>query len=485
VIAVIAPQGSTVLTENRRWTLAVVFVAICSGLLITSGSGLAQERRVALVIGNSGYQYLPRLTNPASDAQLIASTLKSVGFELIAGKEQVDVNRGSLVHAIREFGAKLASGSVGLFYYAGHGLQVEGVNYLVPVDANVETIADIDFELIDANTILKQMEAANSKLNIMILDACRNNPFGGRDLRDTTAGLAPMRAPRGTLISYATQPGNVAMDGTGRNSPYTTALAEEIPHPGVSLLDVFNEVGLAVDHTTGGKQRPYLSVSPLEGRFYFRGAPPPVNAKLEPQPAPRVPEPVSSPIVSPPDASTRLVVDVQALLQNSAAGRAVRQQIEAKRAEYTKEISGQEEALRRERDALQRQQASLSPESLNQKGRDFQQKVNDLERNVQGKRQALEKSNGDALQKIQEQMLKIIADIAKQRKANLVFQRTDLVLFDQTFDVTDEVLKKLDEQMPTLMVDFVTPVPQSASASPLDLAAPSGPAAPTSKPKKK
>jgi Skp family chaperone for outer membrane proteins len=179
-----------------------------------------------------------------------------------------------------------------------------------------------------------------------------------------------------------------------------------------------------------------------------------------------------------------MVVDVQALLQNSKAAKMVRSQIEQKRNEYTKEISHQEEQLRAERDALQRQQASLSPETLNQKGRDFQQKVNDLERNVQSKRQALEKSNGDSIQKIQEQMLKIIADIAKQRKANLVFQRSDLVLFDQTFDVSDEVLQKLDEQMPTLTVNFVAPVPPSASASPPS-SAPSGSPAPNTKSKKK
>src|SRR5262249_47449599 len=143
------------------------------------------------------------------------------------------------------------------------------------------------------------------------------------------------------------------------------------------------------------------------------------------------------------------------------------------------------EALRTERDSLQRQQASMSADTLNQKGREFQQKVNDLERNVQGKRQALEKSNGDALQKIQEEMLKIIADIAKQRKANLVFQRADLVLFDQAFDVTDEVLQKLDEQRPALTVNFVAPVPPSASAAAPAPAAQSGPAAPNSKPKKK
>jgi outer membrane protein len=204
---------------------------------------------------------------------------------------------------------------------------------------------------------------------------------------------------------------------------------------------------------------------------------PPVSAPPAPaQPASSAPAPMSL---------TVLVVDVQALLQNSKAAKMVRGQIEQKRNEYTKEISHQEEALRAERDAIQRQQASLSADALNQKGREFQQKVNDLERNVQGKRQALEKSNGEALSKIQEEMLKIITDIAKQRKANLVLQRSDIVLFDQNFDVTDEVLEKLDEQMPTLTVNFVAPTPPppnpTASAAPAEVPAPPAPA----KPKKK
>jgi len=217
----------------------------------------------------------------------------------------------------------------------------------------------------------------------------------------------------------------------------------------------------------------------LVGNAVAQQAPPAPAAPPEPSP--------SAPLPSPQNL-TVMVVDVQALLQNSKAAKMVRSQIEQKRGEYTKEISHQEELLRAERDALQRQQASLSPESLNQKGREFQQKVNELERNVQGKRQALEKSNGDALQKIQEEMLKIIADIAKQRKANLVFQRSDLVLFDQAFDVTDEVMQKLDEQMPTLTVEFVAPVPPSASATP-SASAPTNPPAPnpgpSPKPKKK
>src|SRR5215467_9323043 len=220
----------------------------------------------------------------------------------------------------------------------------------------------------------------------------------------------------------------------------------------------------------------------LAGNAAAQAPPTPSPPTQAPQPPPQAP-PASLPAGQ---NLTVMVVDVQALLQNSKAAKMVRGQIEQKRGEYTKEISHQEETLRAERDSLQRQQASMSADALNQKGREFQQKVNDLERNVQGKRQALEKSNGDALSKIQEQMLKIIADIAKDRKANLVFQRADLVLFDQSFDVTDEVLQKLDELMPTLTVDFAVPTPAPAPAA----QAPATPAAqPTAsapaKPKKK
>ena len=163
----------------------------------------------------------------------------------------------------------------------------------------------------------------------------------------------------------------------------------------------------------------------------------------------------SSPPATPP-ALNVLVVDVQSLLQNAKSAKMVRTQIEQKRSEYAKEISQQEEALRRERDNLQRQQASLSADALNKKGREFQQKVNDLDRSVQAKRQTLEKSNAEALESIQSVILKIITEIAKERKANLVFQRSELVLFDNSFDVTDQVLAKLDEQLPTLTVSFAS-----------------------------
>jgi Skp family chaperone for outer membrane proteins len=187
--------------------------------------------------------------------------------------------------------------------------------------------------------------------------------------------------------------------------------------------------------------------------------------------------PAAAPASAAPPGLNVLVVDVQSLLQNSKAAKMVRQQIEQKRTEFQKEMSHQEDVLRQEHDTLQRQQASLSAEAFNQKGREFQQKLNEFDKSMQSKRQVLEKANSEALEKINAEMLKIIAEITKERKANLVFLRSELVLFDQNFEVSDEVMQKLDEQMPTLTVNFAAPVVSNAPAAP---AAPAQPA-----PKKK
>ena len=208
-----------------------------------------------------------------------------------------------------------------------------------------------------------------------------------------------------------------------------------------------------------------------------------VGALAQKPSPPAAPAPPATPPAALPAAPSLnvLVVDVQSLLQNSKAAKMVHGQIEQKRIEYTKEISHEEEVLRTERDTLQRQESTMSPQALNKKGREFQQKVNDLDRSVQAKRQALEKSNNDALSKIQQAMLRIIADIAKQRRANLVFQRTDLVLFDRSFDVTDQVMQKLDEELPVVTVNFVAPAPAAAAPPPASAAA----AAPGAKAKRR
>ena len=170
---------------------------------------------------------------------------------------------------MQDFGHAVAGAEVALFYYSGHGLQVQGVNWLVPIDANPTRPQDLDFQMVDADLVLRQMDGAGTKLNLVLLDACRNNPFGNRGLRALQPGLAEMRAPEGTLISYATQPGNVAMDGAGANSPYTTALAASMRRPGLDVFRMFNQVGLQVKRSTGGNQQPWVSNSPIDGDFYF------------------------------------------------------------------------------------------------------------------------------------------------------------------------------------------------------------------------
>jgi hypothetical protein len=312
-------------------------------LVVISASSAAAEKRVALVIGNSAYQNVARLDNPRNDAVLIADTLGRLGFTLVGGGAQVDLDKPAFDMAVQRFGNQLVGADVGLFYYAGHGLQLRGTNYLVPISANPAREADVDFQMVDVALVLRQMESAGTKLNIVMLDACRNNPFGGRGLRATDGGLAQLRAPEGTLLSYATQPGNVALDGDDGHSPYTRALVETMQKPGLDVFQTFNQVGLAVKRTTGSSQQPWVSTSPIDGSFYFSGSgnqmaavPPP----SQPQPLPQSPPPpVSAPSRTQsdfifPESSTRLLTtgDLQSLSKDDL--RIARNEIFARRGRY-------------------------------------------------------------------------------------------------------------------------------------------------------
>jgi uncharacterized caspase-like protein len=249
---------------------------------------------VALVIGNGHYHSVPRLANPTHDAQLIADTLKSLDFTLVGGKAQLDLDKAAFDRVVQAFGTALQGASVAFFYYAGHGVQVRGANYLVPVSANPTREADVDFQMVNADLVLRQMEGAGTRLNLLVLDACRNNPLAGRGVRATGGGLAQMQAPEGTLISYATQPGNVAQDGTDGHSPYTRALASALSTPGLDVFAVFNETGLAVKKRTGGTQQPWVASSPLEGKFYFAGVPPQPSTMQTPSGSPPVSESIAA-----------------------------------------------------------------------------------------------------------------------------------------------------------------------------------------------
>lgn len=278
----------------KVWMTRVAFRAgmVACGLLLCSltlarpllaDEAAPAEHRVALVIGNGAYQNAAPLPNPPHDATLIAETLSQLGFTLVGGGPLIDADKPAMEKAIREFGRQLQGGAVGLFYYSGHGIQVNGSNYLIPVTANIASDVDVKYELMDVGYVLDEMTHAGNRLNIVILDACRNNPFAKKGTRAMSSGLGQVNAPAGTVIGYATQPDNVAADGTGSNSPYTAALAQALHKPGLDLFGVFNEVGLEVKQATAGQQQPWLSASPIEGRFFFAGEPeaaPPADPDL-------------------------------------------------------------------------------------------------------------------------------------------------------------------------------------------------------------
>jgi hypothetical protein len=230
---------------------------------VMPGLSSAPERRTALVIGNSTYSTGP-LKNPVNDASDMASTLQKLGFKVVLKK---NANLETMEEAIEDFGNRLKRGGVGLFYYAGHGVQVNGINYLIPIGAKINKESDVRFKAFDAGRVLAEMENANNGLNIVLLDACRDNPFG-KSFRSASRGLAIVSsAPAGTFISYSTSPGQVAIDGEDRNSPYTKALLQYAQEPGLTIEDVFKGVRQKLRKETG--QVPW-ELSSLEGKFYFR-----------------------------------------------------------------------------------------------------------------------------------------------------------------------------------------------------------------------
>ncbi len=224
----------------------------------------ASERRTALVIGNGDYQYSP-LRNPANDARLMAQVLSRMGFEVVP---RTNLNQNEMKRAIIDFGNRLARGGVGLFYYSGHGMQVNGRNYLIPVEAKIQYEEDVEVEAVDANMILAKMAGADNRLNIVILDACRNNPFASR-FKSPSQGLAYMNAPSGTIVAYSTAPGTVASDGSGSYGLYTGALAEAMAQPGLRIEDVFKQTRVEVQKKSRGRQVPWESSS-LTGNFFFQ-----------------------------------------------------------------------------------------------------------------------------------------------------------------------------------------------------------------------
>jgi len=212
------------------------------------------------VIGNGAYRFAPTLVNPANDEADVVDVLHKLNFDVVEGK---DLDRQGMENAIRQFGHKLDNADLALFFYSGHGLQVDGKNYLVPVDAKLERTSDLSLDAIDVRTVLAQMES-EQRVNLVFLDACRDNPLARTLARSIGSrsvtigqGLGAIEGALGTMISFSTQPGNVALDGGGRNSPFTTALLKHLTDHGIDIDVVMRRVRADVIAETHQKQIPW------------------------------------------------------------------------------------------------------------------------------------------------------------------------------------------------------------------------------------
>ncbi|MEM7544305.1 MAG: caspase family protein [Pseudomonadota bacterium] len=281
-------------------SLRAMLLSLALALLF--GHGGSAEERLALVIGNGDYRTSP-LANPRNDADLTAAALADAGFQVT---KIIDADQIKMKQNIRAFAVRLRNAgpdAVAAFYYAGHGVQVEGRNYLIPVDATIEAKPDLEYETVEAQWVLDTIGDSGVPLSIIILDACRDNPFRSFT-RSGRKGLARMDAPRGTLLSYSTAPGDVAADGVGRNSPFTDALAAAIRTPGIKIEETFKQVRRNVLAKTNDRQLPWEATS-LTGDFFF--LPPTAIPPAAPQPTAVAPA-AAAPVAAAPTAPTAVRV---------------------------------------------------------------------------------------------------------------------------------------------------------------------------------
>lgn len=242
--------------------------------LVADDKPVGNDNRLALVIGNADYQHTGKLKNAANDAVDVAAALRELGFGVIEGVNQ---NKQGMENKIREFGDRLnKQGGVGVFFYAGHGVQYSGKNYLVPIDADIPAEDEVDYRAVDVSFLLRKLVSAKNDLNIIILDACRNNPFAKEWSSDRAMGedegLAKIAAPKGTVLLYATEPGKVASDGTGRNGLFTQVFLEQIKKPNVEFDALYKTVASKVAEKSKNSQIPYKEGTNFRD-FYFAGTP--------------------------------------------------------------------------------------------------------------------------------------------------------------------------------------------------------------------
>jgi hypothetical protein len=289
-----------------RFLLTVLFSSMVHGSLA------AQEARHALVIGNNAYLHARPLDNPANDAAAIAASLEAVGFDVTLRN---DTDLKGLKGAVREFVQKLPKGAVALVFYAGHGVQVKGQNYLIPVDAEMAEEFEVPDETLSMDTLMRGLEQAGTALNILILDCCRDDPYsrswrGTRSAAGTGGLVMPADMPQGMFIAFSTSPGRTAEDGDGKNSPYSLALAQEILKPGLDFEKVFKTVGAQVAKATAGQQEPWVNTK-FYGSFVFNTA---GADSATPPPGPAMPTaptamPASPGALTPPAPPTEMTPD--------------------------------------------------------------------------------------------------------------------------------------------------------------------------------
>jgi cyclophilin family peptidyl-prolyl cis-trans isomerase len=250
---------------------------VLTGLLLTlaCNSAAIASQRIALVIGNSAYP-AGRLKNPVNDAADIAQSLSNKGFEVT---KILNADKRQLKGAINQFTQKINTrNTVGLFYFAGHGMEIDGQNYLIPVDADIQSGADVEYEAVNAGRLLSGMREAGNGLNLVILDACRNNPYL-RSSRSATRGLTRMSPPSGALVLYATEPGRVAEDGEGRNGTFTRYLLEAMEQPGITVEQAFKRTAINVRNATDARQTPWVE-GVILGDFYFKPPASPAESQV-------------------------------------------------------------------------------------------------------------------------------------------------------------------------------------------------------------
>lgn len=265
---------------HMRWLAAVIIAMVAVSVAAqlpapAKPAKPAKPSRVALVIGNAAYKEDP-LLNPVNDSEDMVALLKQSGFNVVHRK---NATLKEMHLALREFGDRLSRETLGLFYFAGHGVQVRGRNYLLAVDADIGREDEVAFNALDLQAVLEKMDTARNHTNLIVLDACRNNPFAAR-FKLANNGLAQIDAPPGTVVAFSTAPGSVAADGSGRNGLYTKHLLANLTKPGTRIEDAFKQVRVAVRAESSGRQTPWESTS-LESELVLKSAP-----KPPPKPAP-------------------------------------------------------------------------------------------------------------------------------------------------------------------------------------------------------